>query len=255
VSTASDSTSAPRRSQLDREVAMRLAEREYGRVAAVLEQLAPEHWTAPTECPGWDVRAMAGHMLGMAQMAASVPELLRQQSAASRRHKRDGGLSIDALTAVQVERNAGLRNDQLVAAMRRIGPKAARARRRTPALVRNRTLPGDQGVGDVPEWWTIGYLLDTILTRDPFMHRIDIARATGVALPATPEHEGRIVDDVVREWATRHGRAYVLELTGPAGGFWKTGSGERITMDAFEFCRMLSGRARGEGLLAVQVPF
>ncbi len=234
---------------------MRLAEREYGRVAAVLELLAPEHWSAATDCPGWDVRAMAGHMLGMAQMAATVPEMLRQQASAGRRQKRDGGSSLDALTAVQVERNAGLRNDQLVAQMRRIGPRAARARRRVPALVRGRTVPGEQDVGGVPEWWTFGYLFDTILTRDPFMHRIDIARATGVGLPPTAEHEGRIVDDVVREWAARHGRAYELELTGPAGGFWKTGRGDRITLDAFEFCRMLSGRAPAEGLLSVQVPF
>ena len=55
-----------------------------------LERLSPEQWRAPTECPGWDVRAMVGHMLGMVQMVASVPEMLRQQLAATRRAKRDG---------------------------------------------------------------------------------------------------------------------------------------------------------------------
>ena len=253
--TVDQSTRAPRATALDREVAMRLAAEEYDRVCAVLERLGPDDWAAATDCPGWDVRAMAGHVLGMAQMSASLPEMLRQQVAAGRRQRRDGGLAIDALTAIQVDRNARLGTAELVEAMRRTGPRAARARRRTPALVRNRTLPGDQDVGGVPEAWTIGYLNDTILTRDPFMHRIDIARATGVQLAPTPEHEGRIVDDVVREWVGRHGQPCTLELTGPAGGSWGTGAGEHITMDALEFCRVLSGRAPGAGLLSVQVPF
>ncbi len=108
----------------------------------------------------------------------------------------------------------------------------------------------------IQEWWTIGFLMDTILTRDPFMHRIDIAQATGVLVPATADHEGVIVDDVVHEWARRHGSAYALELTGPAGGTWSHGDGAvRISTDALEFCRALSGRVPSQGLLSQQVPF
>ena len=101
----------------------------------------------------------------------------------------------------------------------------------------------------------MGYLLDVILTRDPFLHRVDITRATGLPMEATATHEGVIVADAVAEWADRHRTAYDLELTGPAGGHWKVGDGERITMDAFEFCRTLSGRAPASGLLATPVPF
>jgi hypothetical protein len=123
-------------------------------------------------------------------------------------------------------------------------------------VVRNRTLPEPQNVEGEEELWTIGFLLDTILTRDPFMHRIDICRATGVPLDLTADHEGHIVEDVVREWAARHGAPYRLELTGPAGGRWeKEGSGELITMDALEFCRAVAGRSPHAGLLSVQVPF
>ena len=247
---------APRPSLLDRDLAMRLAATEYDQVVALLERLTPEQWSAPTDCPGWDVRAMAGHVLGMAQMAASLREMVRQQLAATKRQKRDGGLSIDALTGVQVDKNAGLSTAEVVEAMRATGPKAARRRRRTPALVRNRALPEAQDVAGEEEPWTIGFLLDTILTRDPFMHRIDICRATGLPLGATADHEGHIVEDVVREWAARHGAPYQLELTGPAGGRWEEkGSGEQITMDALEFCRAVGGRAPHSGLLTVQVPF
>jgi hypothetical protein len=87
------------------------------------------------------------------------------------------------------------------------------------------------------------------------MHRVDITRATGLPMAATAEHEGVIVADVVAEWAARHAEAYDLELTGLGGGHWKTGDGERITMDAFEFCRALSGRAPANGLLTTQIPF
>ena len=255
MSTDQDITTSPRRSVLDREVAMRLAAREYELVVELFERLSPEQWHASTECAGWDVRAMGGHMLGMAQMAASVPEMLRQQMLATRRHKREGGLSIDALTAVQVDKNAALSTQALVEAMRETGPKAARGRRRTPSLIRSRSMGEQEGPTGDKEEWTFGYLTDTVLTRDPFMHRIDIARATGVQLEPTPDHEGRIVDDVVQEWAGRHGQPFVLDLAGPAGGRWDHGGGERIAMDAFEFCRVLSGRAPGSGLLAVPVPF
>jgi len=100
-----------------------------------------------------------------------------------------------------------------------------------------------------------------ILTRDPWMHRLDLARATGQDLVLTADHDGVLVADVVAEWARRHGQPYQLELTGPAGGSWTSGTGgEEIVMDAADFCRVLSGRPGSDadpprGLLATQVPF
>lgn len=239
-----------RRPQLDRDSAMRLAATEYARVADLLGRLTPEQWAAKTDCPDWDVRAMAGHMLGMVQMVASVPEMVRQQLAAARRAKRSGGLQIDALTAWQVEKNLTLTPDELVSEFRRLSPKAVRNRRRSPAVVRNRTMQEE-----TDGLWTFGYLFDVILTRDPFMHRIDISRATGLSMVVSAEHEGVIVDDVVHEWAQRHGEPYCLELSGPAGGRWQAGDGNRIAMDPFDFCRAISGRAPASGQLATQVPF
>lgn len=95
------------------------------------------------------------------------------------------------------------------------------------------------------------------MTRDPWMHRVDLARATQRELVLTADHDGVIVADVAAEWAARHGRPCALTLHGPAGGAWTFGDGEpeQIELDAVEFCRILSGRGRGAGLLAVQVPF
>ena len=135
-------------------------------------------------------------------------------------------------------------------------PKAARGRRRAPGFIRRRVMPELQRVGGRDEAWTIGYLIDVILTRDPWMHRADIVRATGADLVLTAGHDGVLVADVVAEWAARHGQPYTLHLTGPAGGTWARGQGgPLLETEAVEFCRVISGRGRADGLLAVQVPF
>ncbi len=251
---AARSSEGPRVRALDRDAAMTSAATEYTRTVALFEGITPGQWTLPTDCPGWDVRAVAGHMLGMAQMTATLPELARQQMAAQKGAKKTGAVMIDVLTALQVAKNASLSSADVVTAMRAVGPKAARLRRRMPGFIRSRTMPGTMTVGDAQEQWTFGFLFDVILTRDPFMHRLDISRATGIPVQATAAHEGVIVDDVVREWATRHGRPYTLSLSGPGGGTWG-GDGEHITMEAFDFCRTVSGRGPATGLLSQQVPF
>ncbi len=117
-------------------------------------------------------------------------------------------------------------------------------------------MPEKQVVDGVEEQWTFGYLFETILTRDTWMHRIDTAEATGRPMVLTPEHDGVLVADLVAEWAGRHRAPFTLELTGPAGGRWSAASGgEELVLDAVQFARTVSGRAPGSGLLAVQIPF
>ncbi len=237
---------------LSRPSAIELAATEYDRVVELLRSLRPNDWQIATECPGWDVRAMAAHMLGMVEMAASLRDQLRQMRAATKR----GGTFIDALTALQVEERAGMTAEQITDRYAARAPKAVTSRRRTPGFVRRRRMPVAQHVNGRDEAWTLGFLIDVILTRDPWMHRVDITRATGADLALTPEHDGVLVADVVAEWGARHGRPFELTLTGPIGGHWSVGSGgERLDMDAIDFCRELSGRGSPDGLFGVQVPF
>jgi uncharacterized protein (TIGR03083 family) len=247
---------APRRPRMDRQVAMQLAETEYRRFLDLLQALSPGDWTKATDCPGWDVRAIAGHTTGMALMATGLRETLRQTIVSKRR----GGIPLDALTALQVEEHGALTTSELVDRFAAIGPRAARGRRRMPAVVRRMALPEPQDVGGTTERWTNGYLVDSILTRDPWMHRMDICRATGRAPVLTPDHDGLLVADVVEEWAHRHRRPYQLHLTGPAGGTFTGGEGgPTLTLDAVDFCRILSGRKPDHpvmhDLLQVAVPF
>jgi uncharacterized protein (TIGR03083 family) len=242
-----------RKPVLERETAMRLAATEYGRFHGMLVELEPQEWSLPTNCPGWDVRAMATHLLGMADMAASPWETRRQMREATKR----GGVFIDALTGLQVEEREDLDPVHIIAQFEKAGPRAAKGRRRIPGLVRRRRLPPEQTDG--LEAWTLGYLVDVILTRDPWMHRMDIAEITGRAPTLTSDHDGVLVDDVVREWAGRHGQPCTLTLTGIAGGSWTFGNGSSVgpelEYEAVEFCRLIGGRREPEGLLQTIVPF
>jgi uncharacterized protein (TIGR03083 family) len=244
-----------RRARMGRDVAAELAPVAYDKLLQDLHRLDDKDWKAQTECPGWDVRDMAGHVVGMAAMAASLRETLRQDRLA----RKAGGSYIDALTDLQVREQADLDVDSLLERFGRIGPRAARWRARMPGLMRRMPLQTPQVVGDGLERWSTGYLVEVILTRDTWMHRMDIARATGRATELTPEHDGRIVADVVDEWADRHRQPYRLELTGPAGGRYGDADVSPLVMDAVDFCRVLSGREADtpveHPLLATPVPF
>lgn len=230
-----------------------LAAAEYVRLVEQMRSLDADDWTRPTDCPLWDVRAMSGHNVGMMSDFTSLRSVMRRMRAATKAAKAAGGPLVDSMTAMQVAENAALTPKELIARAEQAGPRAARWRAEAPRLFRR--MPIKESVGGQPETWRIGFLLDTILTRDPWMHRVDIARATGSDLVLTPEHDGRIVADVVAEWTRRHGQPFTLTLTGPAGGEFIAGAGEQITIDAVEFCRTLAGRASGDGLLTQEVPF
>lgn len=140
----------------------------------------------------------------------------------------------------------------LVEALDKAGARSVAARRRVPAPVRALRLPLGQPLG----LSALGRLLGRTYVRDAWMHRVDLARATGAPLELSADHDGGIVADVVAEWTARHRQPVELALSGAAGGTWSTGRhAALLSMDAVEFCRVLSGRGSGQGLMAVQVPF
>jgi uncharacterized protein (TIGR03083 family) len=237
--------------------AMRLQAHELERALSLLESLDAASWAAQTDCPAWDVRAMYQHVLGACQAGASVRENIHQLRRARAYRKQHGGPLEAALSAVQVRERADLSAAQVVERLTAIAPATVRGRTRVPALVRRHArLKVD---GPVHETWRLGYLIDTIYLRDLWMHRIDAARAASVPIELTAGHDGRIVSDIVAEWARRHGQPFVADLAGPAGGTYASNPGEpgaeRISLDAVEFCRTLAGRAPAAGLLTTIVPF
>ena len=100
--------------------------------------------------------------------------------------------------------------------------KALRSRAKLPRpIARLPLLKLPAPVGRQP----LAYLFDIGFTRDVWMHRIDLAHATGRPFNADAEHDGRILADIIAEWAATHREPFTLELDGPAGGRYTAGSG------------------------------
>src|SRR4051812_14131622 len=193
---------------------MQLAADEYDRLVGLLRGLDDADWRKPTDCTEWDVRQMVAHLVGAAESNARVPEFLRQ--ARLGRKVRKGRPLVDGINDVQVRERADQTPARLTDDLEDAGHRGVRARRRLPAPMRAVPLPFGPPLGTKP----LGYLMDRIYTRDEWLHRVDICRATGRPLELTADHDGRIIADVVAEWARVHGRPYALELRGPAGGSW-----------------------------------
>jgi len=229
--------------------AMRLAETECDRMLDLVRQLEDNDWSRPTDCTEWSVKDIVVHQLGEAAAIGSIREMVHQMRAAGRLPKTMA--RVDRLNAVHVSERRHLSTSQLPKLLAPALGRALRARRRAPALIRGIRFSADN-FGRV----SFGYMSDIVVTRDSFVHRVDIARATGKSMVVTGDHEGRIVADVVCDCAAHHGRGFTLRLTRPAGGTYHAGSGgEEIALDGIQFCRILSGRDPGDGLLTTQVPF
>ena len=238
--------------------AMSLQATELERTITMLGALTPQQWRAQTECPAWDVRRMYLHVLGACEGAASMKQQMHQMKSARRHQKAHGGPLEAALSAVQVRERDDLSPEQLVQRLTAVAPRAVKKRTSMPGLIRR--VVRMKVDGPVVERWSLGYLVDTIYLRDLWLHRVDASRATGREIELTADHDGRVIADVVDEWARRHGSACRLELSGVAGGRWEFGTqapvpSPPLSLDAVEFCRTVGGRAAGAGLLATVVPF
>jgi uncharacterized protein (TIGR03083 family) len=246
-----NATSSTTPVRIGRDEAKVIALEEFRRYAALCASLTPDEWAAPTDCTWWDVRKMSLHVLGSADAQASVKEFLHQFAGGLRldRELEEKHHWVDGINELQIREREHLSNAELVAELEAVGPKAVKGRWGTPLPMRH--LPIDFGppVG----WRPLKYLLDVGFTRDVFAHRVDICASLGRAMDATPEHDGRLVADMVGEWGDLHDLSYELVLTGPAGGTFRRGAGgtdeTRTELDAFDFVRVVSGRLPDHGVV------
>ena len=185
---------------------------------------------------------------------ASVLEFVRQTVAGRRLMEEIGGIyPVDGLNEAGIRARSHLTPEELSDRWRRVAAEALRFRRRMPAPIRSLPLLRfDKGV-----WKPLGYLYDIGFTRDVWMHRVDLSRAIGRTFNATAEHDGRIVADIIAEWATTHTDPFTLKLTGAAGGTYArdaNSAGDCLELDAIDCCRILSGRGSPVGVLHHPLP-
>lgn len=239
--------------------AREVASLAYRQLFALLDSLDPQDWDAETECPGWTVADMVGHLIGAARSNASLRELTRQQVWGLRHRQEYGDNPLDACNALQVAEHADLTSAERMGVLTELAPKAVAGRLRWSSALRPVSVPlaasGSTATG-MPSRINLACLNEVIYTRDVWLHTIDISRATGRGPDLAAPVNARLVADVVAEWAGRHGQPFELHLAGPAGGTFVAGDGgQRLSLETVDFVRTLSGRADGTGLLATRVLF
>jgi uncharacterized protein (TIGR03083 family) len=232
----------------------------WGRLDTLLAGLSDDDWQRPTCLPGWNVQAVAAHVIGTESMLLGVGA---------------PALTVSEATHPHVRNDIGSFNEAWVDALAAEPPAAVLARFRDDVAKRKQALDAMTP----EEWETVGFTpagQDTygrfmqIRVFDQWMHELDIRDAIGVG----GGDEGPAAEVALDEMATAMG--YVvgkkagapqgsrvhLVLTGPAARTIDVEVNERaavvdelsgpptltVTMPAGVFARLAGGRADPETL-------
>ncbi len=221
--------------------AHRLSTEAFARLLTLLESLHADDWSKPTACTAWDVHDMVAHQAGGYLSGVSFREMMRQYS----RIPKKGQLPEDAINELQVGERKHMSPQNLIAELKQVGPTAIHNWAYGFNAVKWIATPHPVG-----GFMSLRYLMWVTHSRDTWMHRLDICRATGRTFEQTREHDGRIVELVVLDTAKKlrkrlNGKSITLTLTGISGGEWLIGDGEPVSsleMDALDFNIFVSGR-------------
>ncbi len=206
-----------------------------------VKSLEPSDWSLPTACNLWNVRDILAHQAGGYASGVSYREFIRQ-SLAIRSLKQ---LPEDAINALQLRERENKSPAELIKELQSAGPAAIRNWAYGFGFAKLFSIPHPVA-GTLP----LKHLMWVIHSRDTWMHRLDICRATGQKFEQMAEQDGRIVElvmlDVAKAVTRSLGEVCVLfDLLGTGGGAWKVGPGEPsaiIQMDVLDFNNFASGR-------------
>jgi uncharacterized protein (TIGR03083 family) len=221
--------------------AHRLMTTALSRFIRLIESLHADDWSKPTACTAWNVHNMVAHQAGGYASGTSYKEMLRQYTS----KPKPGELPEDAINAMQVGERADKTPADLIAELKQIGESAAHNWAYGFRAIKWIATPHPVG-----GFMSLRHLMWVIHSRDTWMHRLDICRATNRPFEQTREHDGRINELVVLDTAKKlnqklNGQAITLALTGIAGGTWQIGKGKPVAemeMDALDFNIFVSGR-------------
>lgn len=253
VITPATIASAERISRTNAQEAHRLTTEAFVRLIRLIESLNAGDWSKPTACIEWDVHDVVAHQAGGFLSGVSYSEMLRQYT----RPPRKGQLPEDAVNELQVGERRHRTPSELIAELKQVGPKAIHNWAYGFNAMRWFGIPHP-----IAGFVTLHYLMWITHSRDTWMHRMDICRATNRAFEQTREHDGRIVELVILDTAKKlkkrlNGRTILLSLTGIAGGTWRIGNGDpaaEMEMDALDFNIFVSGRfSHEEGMQRARI--
>jgi hypothetical protein len=169
-------------------------------------------------------------------------------------YRQNGMNLLDAVNQLQVDERAKAIPAELITEVAEAGALAIRKRARLPLVLR--MMPAN-----IPTlgWVRLAYVTDLIGTRDMWMHRLDICRATGRLMEVDAQHDGRMMALVMRDLAGWHasnfktGRVY-YELEGAAGGGYYIGEvpspWASLRVEALDFAFLAAGRTTANELIA-----
>lgn len=235
------------------EEACTLLQTEFERFAKLLDSLTIDDWDNPTACTAWTVRDILAHQAGGYASGTGYRELIRQYSV----RRKPGQLAEDAINELQLRERLGRSPSELLAELGAVGPLAIQK-----WAYQFRIAKGLTNLIKVPHpiagTISFEYLMWVTHSRDTWMHRLDICRATNRQFEQTVEHDGRISALVMLDVAKSLGpklveRAIVFNLSGVAGGVWKVGTGEPasvMSLDVLDFNIFVSGRFTFEEALS-----
>ena len=228
--------------------AFSLMQVSFERFMKVIELLNTDDWTKPTACTDWNVHDIVAHQAGGYVSGTNYKEMFRLIRLYTSKVG-PGRLPEDTVNEFQVKERADKSPTELITELRQVGPIAIQNWAYRFRLIK--PIVTSHPTGGVK---SLRYFMWIIHSRDTWMHRLDICRATGRRFEQTREHDGRInelaVLDLAQSLKNKLGkRALNLVLTGTAGGAWKIGQTEpeaTIEMDTLDFNIYASGRFNHE---------
>lgn len=236
--------------RIDHAHAVELLRPEVDATGALLGELSADEWLLPTECAGWTVRDIAAHVMGNAEITLDPDLMERRFQEGTARYPEL--YRLDALNEMAVDAGRDRQATELAGEFSRVWHRAVEALPDIPGSARGQTF--DTGYPGVPPI-RLGYVVDVILVRDLWMHRVDICRATGRSFE-NHEHDRPVVEQALRDlddgWTEP---SLVLDLTGAVVGDWQLGADGAVAtvqVDAVDLMRNLSGRTDPEPELIVR---
>lgn len=223
----------------------------------IVAALDGDDWSRPTASAGWTVRDLVAHVAGQFEEQARFGTFRRRLREAKRRYP--DRIALDAHNQFQIDELAGRPTAELKAHLAEHVPRALKAIRRAPWFVRR--MPSTIFFPEPPlPDRRMSYLFDVLTSRDTWMHRLEIADATGRPF-TVDDHDLAVVEQVMRDLARAWtGPGLKVELTGDVAGVWTLGTDncEIQSVDGLALMRNLSGRgglAPGHPLSAARVVF